>query len=327
MLKEDITSLSISLCQNILKKNENYPIFLFVNLLNAHYPYFPPIRSFKTFFLTTMEEWQKTIKDTEYEKRWTTRKWKQLATKKEFTEDEFKAMNSSYDDRIYYLDYQLGKLFKFMRKEEIMDRTLLIITSDHGENIGDHRLIDHELSVHDSLIKVPLIIRYPNMFPKNKRVTRQVETRNIFHTVLEAASLSIESTEQTKANSLLRALDLENMDNYTFGEYYPSKGLLYRLAMYSSHIDSKDASMRKFVRSKDFKYIKYENGDEELYDLRDKEKKVSPKKHPQIFGQLKNKLKMWEAGLQVYGSSTKRKRLSEKEEKKVKERLKALGYY
>jgi len=44
-----------------------------------------------------------------------------------------------------------GELFKFMKNEEILDRTLLIITSDHGENIGDHKLISHGLSAHDTL--------------------------------------------------------------------------------------------------------------------------------------------------------------------------------
>src|SRR5262249_62397010 len=40
--------------------------------------------------------------------------------------------------------------------------TLLVITSDHGENIGEHELMDHQFSLHDTLIKVPLLVRYPD---------------------------------------------------------------------------------------------------------------------------------------------------------------------
>jgi len=235
-------------------------------------------------------------------------------------------MNNLYDACIHYLDCQLGELFKFMKKEEIMDRTLLIITSDHGENIGDYKLIDHELSVHDSLIKVPLIIRYPDMFPKNKRIIRQVETKNIFHTILDVTSISIESTEQTKGNSFLKILELKNTDNYTFGEYSPSSELLSTMALYSSHIDSNDASIRRFVRTKDFKYVKYENGDEELYCLKGKERKLRQEEYPRIFHRLKNELKMWEKNLYKYDKNMGKETLSEEEEKKVKERLKALGY-
>ena len=47
----------------------------------------------------------------------------------------------------------------------MLDRTLLIITSDHGENIGDHGLMSHAYSLHDTLIHVPLIVRYPELFP------------------------------------------------------------------------------------------------------------------------------------------------------------------
>jgi len=317
ILREDITSLSISLCQRILKKNKNNPIFLFVNLLNAHYPYLPSTRSFKTFFLETMEEFRNSVKGAE--KTWITRKWKQLATKKEFTKDEFKTMNNLYDNCIFYLDHHLGELFKFMKKEEIMDKTLLIITSDHGENIGDHKLIDHELSVHDSLIKVPLIIRYPNIFPRNKSVIRQVETRNLFHTILDATSVSQGS--KIKDNSLVRAIELSSVENYAFGEYSPSPKLVSRISMYSPITDSKYISSRKFVRTKDFKYVKYESDDEELRDLRDEEKKVSPKKHPQIFEQLKNRIEMWEHSL------IEERKSGEKEEKKIIERLKALGYF
>jgi len=327
VLKKDTTSLSISLCKKILKKNRNNPVFLFVNLLNAHFPYYDglPKRFLKTLFQRTIEESRKIITGSSHRES-IMRKFKHLATKKEFSQDEFKAMNDLYDACIRYLDCQLGELFRFMREEEIMDRTLLIITSDHGENIGDHKLIDHELSVHDSLIRVPLVIRYPDIFPKNKRIIRQVETRNIFHTILDVTSISIQSTQQRNGCSFHKILELKDTDNYTFGEYIPSPGLLSAMAMYSSNIDGKDARMRRFVRTKDFKYVRYENGDEELYYLKGEERKVTQEKYPQIFHRLKSEHQTWEKNLCKYDKNMEKEKLGEEEEKKVKERLKALGY-
>ena len=53
----------------------------------------------------------------------------------------------------------------WLRQRGTLDRTLLIITSDHGENIGDHGLMSHAYSLHDTLIHVPLIVRYPLSSP------------------------------------------------------------------------------------------------------------------------------------------------------------------
>jgi arylsulfatase A-like enzyme len=236
-------------------------------------------------------------------------------------------MNELYDVSIHGLDRELGELFGFMQAEGIMDRTCMVITSDHGESIGEHGLIGHDWGVYDCLIKVPLIVRYPEVFPQSTKVTSQVETRRIFHTVIELASRSKGSTGEQDSESLRATLGVNNPNDYAYGEYYPSKGLLVRLEGYGAHIDAKAASMRRFVRSRDLKYVKYENNYCELYDLRNGERRVNPEEFRESASLLNNRLSSWERALRICEAEAKRDAANDSDQSVIEERLRALGYW
>ena len=65
----------------------------------------------------------------------------------------------SYDDCLGYLDEQLGQLFDELQRRGLLDQTLVIVTSDHGEGLGEHNLFDHGESLYRTEIRVPLVIR------------------------------------------------------------------------------------------------------------------------------------------------------------------------
>src|SRR5207244_8717283 len=73
---------------------------------------------------------------------------------------------------------------------------MLIITSDHGETIGDHGLMSHAYSLHDTLIHVPLLVRYPELFPPGQRVTQQVQLTDLFPTILDVLGLDVPHVRQ-----------------------------------------------------------------------------------------------------------------------------------
>ena len=78
-----------------------------------------------------------------------------------------------------------------LRRHRLLDHTLVIIASDHGENIGEHGLMSHAYSLHDTLIRVPLIMRYPERFPAGQRVTQQVQLTDLFPTILDVLQLHL----------------------------------------------------------------------------------------------------------------------------------------
>jgi arylsulfatase A-like enzyme len=112
------------------------------------------------------------------------------------SEEDFAVLQACYDGALASLDTEIGALVTWLRQCGILDRTLLIITSDHGENIGDHGLMSHAYSLHDTLIHVPLIIRYPELFPPGQRVTQQVQLTDLFPTLLDALGLDVPRVRQ-----------------------------------------------------------------------------------------------------------------------------------
>ena len=64
----------------------------------------------------------------------------------------------SYDNCLAYLDERLGELFDELRRQGVLDRTLVILTADHGEGLGEHELFDHGESLYRTEIRVPLLI-------------------------------------------------------------------------------------------------------------------------------------------------------------------------
>lgn len=94
-----------------------------------------------------------------------------------------------YAGLIKEIDDNLVRLFKFMDEHQLMQRTLIIFTSDHGELAGDHWFFEKEMCYWQSH-KIPLLIRHPNM-PGGQQVAQFVESVDILPTCLDAASIVI----------------------------------------------------------------------------------------------------------------------------------------
>ena len=82
----------------------------------------------------------------------------------------------------------MGRLNE-LREHSLFDRSMLILTSDHGENLGEHHMLDHKFCVYEPLLKVPLVVRYPSVVPAGQRVTEPVQTIDLFATIAEVAGV------------------------------------------------------------------------------------------------------------------------------------------
>ncbi len=74
---------------------------------------------------------------------------------------EVDRLKSLYEDMIYYNDHQIGRLIMELRKRDLFDQTLFIFTSDHGESFGEHGVNSHGGAPFDEVIRIPLIIKFP----------------------------------------------------------------------------------------------------------------------------------------------------------------------
>jgi arylsulfatase A-like enzyme/Tfp pilus assembly protein PilF len=112
-----------------------------------------------------------------------------------------------YDGEIAYVDQLIGEFRDFMEKKNLLDKTLIILTADHGESLGEHKESAHGFFIYDSDIRVPLIIRFPEGKFAGHVVSNQVKNIDIMPTVLHL--LDEEIPESVQGESLL-SLILEN---------------------------------------------------------------------------------------------------------------------
>ena len=101
-------------------------------------------------------------------------------------------MVAEYAAGITWTDHHLGRLLSGLRERGLLDETLVIVTSDHGETLFDHaNLFNHGVSVYDSESHVPLIMRFPGGRYAGKRVEDVVSNIDFFPTLLSLLELPI----------------------------------------------------------------------------------------------------------------------------------------
>jgi arylsulfatase A-like enzyme len=102
-------------------------------------------------------------------------------------ESDFETLRLLYDAELHYLDTRLGQLFDTLESEGVLSETLVVVASDHGENLGDHGLMSHQYCLYDTLMHVPLLVRGPGVEPGVR--DGLVELRDFYQTVLAAAGV------------------------------------------------------------------------------------------------------------------------------------------
>jgi arylsulfatase A-like enzyme len=96
----------------------------------------------------------------------------------------------TYDSSIAYMDQQLGRLVDSLRVRGALAQTILIVTSDHGEQFGEHELMLHGNSLYMNSIHVPLLIRAPQRTPSGAIVDQPVDLSSLPATILDLANVS-----------------------------------------------------------------------------------------------------------------------------------------
>jgi arylsulfatase A-like enzyme/cytochrome c-type biogenesis protein CcmH/NrfG len=93
-----------------------------------------------------------------------------------------------YAGEIYFADTELGRLLRVLNRKFADDRTLLVVTSDHGESLGEHSELTHTLTVYDATQKVPLLMKGPAI-PRGRVVDSQVRLVDVAPTILSLSGL------------------------------------------------------------------------------------------------------------------------------------------
>jgi arylsulfatase A-like enzyme/Tfp pilus assembly protein PilF len=125
-----------------------------------------------------------------------------------------------YDGEIAYVDQLMGEFRQFMEEKNLLEKTLIIFTSDHGESLGEHKENAHGFFIYDSAVRVPLILRLPGKKEGGKRISNQVKSIDIMPTILNC--LDDNPSPSIQGQSLLPyILDLDgDFDLSAYSETY-----------------------------------------------------------------------------------------------------------
>lgn len=154
------------------------PFFAFLNYVDAHSPYVLPPGVASSFGLAPQSE---------AELLFLAEAWPAL-DKTRLPPQALALGRDSYDNCLAFLDRQVGALVDELTRRGVLDHTLVVVTADHGEGLGEHDLFDHGESLYRTEIRVPLVIVPPGgRGPAPAVVNRFVSLRDVPATIAEIA--------------------------------------------------------------------------------------------------------------------------------------------
>jgi len=235
------------------------PFFVFLNYLDAHSPYVLPPGAAHRFGLEPQSRNDFQVLDD----HWTSIDKLRLAPR-------YRALaRDSYDNCIAHLDEGLGKLLDELAGRGVLDRTLVIVTSDHGEGLGEHDLFDHGESLYRTEIRVPLLIVPPAALRTRRVVSQTVSLRDLPATIVELAGQGTGSPFPGRSLSRMWA------DPTTVGDSVAGDWVVSELSAPNPLNPNQGRSPAHrgplvAIAERDLVYIQNEgDGTEELYDERD----------------------------------------------------------
>jgi arylsulfatase A-like enzyme len=152
------------------------PFFAFINYCDCHVPYEPESEE-----QTASREEQRQVFT------WGTDSW--MAPQPEMDPAMLRLARDAYENCLHGLDRHVGELLKALEERGDLKNTLVVITSDHGEQFGEHGLIQHADSLYRPALHVPLLIIAPNGAAAGTRITQMVTLRDLPATILTLLSV------------------------------------------------------------------------------------------------------------------------------------------
>ena len=96
-----------------------------------------------------------------------------------------------YDRAVRHVDTLVGEFWKTLKSAGLTENTVLVVTSDHGEGLGENAVFAHEYFFYDFLVRVPLIVRFPAQIRGGETWAQQVALIDIVPTILGLAGISV----------------------------------------------------------------------------------------------------------------------------------------
>ncbi len=181
------------------------------------------------------------------------------------TDEDFAILAALYDGELRYADARLQEIADALRRSDRWDRTLVIVTADHGENLGEHHMMGHQWVLFDTLLRIPLILRCPSQVPQGFVVEELAQPTDIVPTILKLTGLS-NGGGPTQGRPLISDGRATPGPAFTISERFRPNMAAFRQRY--PRFDTRPYDVRQIaIRTKREKFVWHSDEANEFYDL------------------------------------------------------------
>ena len=231
------------------------PVFAYSTVLHPHTPYYPPQRYLQRLFnnervhplaIKIQADFHAYMNGDMGEAR-----------------EGLEALKKCYMADLLYGDEQLGTFTSQLHAAGVLDNSILIVTSDHGEMFGEHGCVNHGATVWEQLFATPCLVRYPAAIPAGSVVRRLTSALDLFPTIFELLGEGSWARRQTVLDGEsiqagmeadARSLVVDSPPAVLPERFRKYPNVLYMLSIIS-----------RAVRTSAYKYIWQSNGQQALF--------------------------------------------------------------
>ncbi len=250
-----VTTESVAYLEGVQK--ESSPFAMVVSYLDPHDVYhFRPDRDLREDPATPLSaSWQRENLDEKpaCQKQFMTRDQGRLIWDED--REVWQAYHEYYRDKVRLLDEHVGRVLDAIKSAGLWEDTIVVIASDHGDMDTNHRLIFKGPFMYEHMVRVPLMIRVPGAFGGSRRgAIPDYDTVNVdlVPTIRDFAGLDAIDTDGISLKPILTGAANPPKRDFVIGQYYSKQQWVNPIRM---------------IRTAQFKYNKYIDHGEELYDL------------------------------------------------------------
>jgi arylsulfatase A-like enzyme len=270
-------------------RDDDRPFFLFANCIEPHLEYTPPQEYAEKFLPDDVDYADAASLEQD--------PWEYLVGNVNHTSNEFDVLRALYRAEIAYLDEQIADLRDALVRAGEWEDTVLVVVGDHGENVGDHGMMDHQYCLYDTLLHVPFVV-HGGAFEDGGDVDDLASLVDLLPTLLDVADVdAADAREEFQGRSLHPDADAEPPEQ-VFAEYVnpqPSMDALeHHVGELPEYVYRFDRSLRA-VRTAEYKFIRGSDGNRELYHVAEDsaERSSLVDEHPDVAADLEAHLDEW----------------------------------
>lgn len=246
------TQRTFALAKKFFKKHKNdKPILMFINCMETHWRYYPPKKYINPLSIEK-NELKELLKLDPFD-----------IYLKEIPENLLNQLPRLYEQELTYVSDTILNFYHFLEKAGLKDRSLFIVTSDHGESLGEHGLWGHIFGVFNEVIHIPLLIKYPQNLGLQGESEQLVQLHDLWATIMEIVGAPLPVPEASKSL-------LSQRRDLAFCEHFHDVGLRPLLRREPKFTPTDLMQPCRCVIGDDLlKLIEWQDGRLECYNLKD----------------------------------------------------------